>query len=311
MKKLISSVTLCAILMGTTPVVSASTLVDPPAESKKMTVDAAFKTFKKSVFLQGGDYKIATEVLVDQLVDAKVTSGELELYVAKNSTKEGYQNFNEMMDVALEDVDSLADLGKEDLSFLLQNALQKTTATGSNFMSCTAGLGVGVPLIAVGVIMGIVSLANATASKEAVTQEFIKKKREQSEDYLNTIADLEFEKTTYESDIIYYGDEITELQRRIDSGMYDAVEVEEMYKLIRDYEFFISDSHALIGEVGVDIAYFENQYDSDVRLMDAEEASLLSEVDEKHARAGKVAIAAGVIGGVGAVFTAVGAQDCN
>jgi hypothetical protein len=85
-------------------------------------------------------------------------------------------------------------------------------------MSCKIGVGVGVPLIAVGVIMGIVSIANATASKEAVTQEIISRKRNTNDDYLNTLADLEFERSTYESDIIYYQDEIDELQRRIDSG---------------------------------------------------------------------------------------------
>jgi hypothetical protein len=32
---------------------------------------------------------------------------------------------------------------------------------------------------------------------------------------------------------------------------------------------------------------------------------------KKHARAGKLAVAAGIIGGVGAVFTATGSSDCN
>jgi DNA polymerase III delta prime subunit len=307
MKKLISQVTLCALLLTTSPIAAATTQVDPT----KKTLDGAFNLFKTSVFLEGKDYGPATTKLVNQLIDSKVTSAELELYVAKHATPEGHRKFQEMMTIALEDVESMQDLGQEEIAFILKRALQKTSPTGSNFMSCKIGVGVGVPLIAVGVIMGIVSIANATASKEAVTQEIISRKRNTNDDYLNTLADLEFERSTYESDIIYYQDEIDELQRRIDSGLYSAIQVEEMYKLKRDYEFFISDSVALISEVEVDINFFENEYNAEIALLDNEETSLLAEVDEKHARAGKLAVAAGIIGGVGAVFTATGSSDCN
>ena len=144
-----------------------------------------------------------------------------------------------------------------------------------------------------------------------MTQDFIDRRRRLTNDYLNTQADLELEITTYESDIIYYQDEIDELQRRIDSGEYDSEEIEQMYLLIRDYEFFISDSHALIGEVNVDIAYFENQFNSDISELDLEEVSALNEVDEKKANSSKQALTAGIIGGVGAVFATVGLSDCN
>ncbi|MCT4642167.1 MAG: hypothetical protein N4A33_07680 [Bacteriovoracaceae bacterium] len=308
MKKLISS-SMLGVLLLTTSVTPAYAVQKP--ELKTMTVQSAFTEFKKTVFLEGKELEIATEVLVSKLIDAKITTGQLELYVAKNSTKEGYKKYNEMMKTALEDVDSLNDLSKDDLSFILKSTLEKTHATGSNFMSCAAGQKIGLPLLAVGVIIGIVSLVNATASKEMVTQEFLDKKRNKTQDYLNTIADLELEVTTYESDIIYYQDEIDELNRRINSGEYTSEEIEQMYLLIRDYEFFISDSHALIGEVNVDIAYFENQYATDLVNLEANEVSELARVDEKKASAAKTGIAAGIIGGVGVVFAAAGLSDCN
>lgn len=313
MKKIISSLMLCSFISSTTisPVYASINSQPELIQVKKSSVEDAFKDFKKSVFLNGEDMSIATELLVNKLIDSKVTSGELELYVAKNSTAQGYKKFNELLDSSMEDASSLQDLGSDELGFILQSAMEKTHTTGSNFMSCAAGKQVGIPLIVVGVIMGIVAVVNATASKEVVTQEYIEKRRSNNQDYLNTVADLELEISTYESDIIYYGDEITELQRRIDSGQYSDQEVEEMYKLIRDYNFFISDSHALIGEVNVDLAYFENQYAADLATYEVEEQSALARVDEKRAAAGKIAIAAGIIGGVGSVFTVAGLSDCN
>lgn len=312
MKKLVTHTLLSAFLLTSaiTPL-HAAQKIQLETVSKKTTVENAFKEFKKSVYVDGNDFEIATQLLVDKLIESKATSGELQLYVAKHSTKESYQKFNELMDLALEDVDNLQDLSQEDMSFILKNAMEKTTSTGSNFISCAAGKSIGLPLLAVGVVLGIIALANSTASKELVTQEYLEKKRQKTDDYQNTIADLELEVTTYESDIIYYQDEIDELNRRINSGNYSDTEIEEMYKLIRDYQFFISDSHALIGEVNVDIAYFENEYTSDITTMDLQEASELERVDELKKNSSKQAIAAGIIGGVGAVFGAIGMADCN
>lgn len=299
------------VLLFTTTITPTYAMTTTPVVSKKQNVEAIFSEFKKNVFIGGKDMKIATEVLVDKLIDSKVTSGELQLYVAKNSSQEAYNSFNEMLDTTLEDVDSLEDLGKDDLSFVLQNAFEKTHSTGSNFMSCSAGKTIGLPLIAVGVVLGIIAMVNASASKELVTQEYIEQKRRKQQDYLNTVADLELEITTYESDIIYYEDEITELQRRIDSGNYSQAEVEQMRLLQRDNEFFISDARALIGEVNVDLVYFENQYSADLANLEVEEASELNRVDERRAAASKQGIAAGIVGGIGAVFAVAGLSDCN
>jgi hypothetical protein len=49
-----------------------------------------------------------------------------------------------------------------------------------------------------------------------------------------------------------------------------------MYKLKRDYEFFISDSVALISEVEVDINFFENEYNAEIALLDNEENIIIS-----------------------------------
>ncbi len=309
MKKIMSRALICMMLLSTsiTPAIANQVKTEPPLTK----VDQIFDEFKSKVFLNGESMEEATEKLVGELIDSRVTSGQLQVYVAKNSSKEAYKKFNEVLDTTLEDVGSMQDLGQEDLSFILKNAFQSTHATGSNFISCSAGKTIGLPLIAVGVVLGIIALVNASASKEVVTKDFIDRRRRLTNDYLNTQADLELEVTTYESDIVYYQDEIEELQRKIDSGEYDAEEIEQFFLLIRDYEFFISDSQALIGEVNVDLAYFENQFNSDVAELDLEEVAALNEVDEKRSNASKQGVAAGIIGGLGAVFATVGLSDCN
>lgn len=315
MKKLISS-SMLGVFLLTTTITPINAIANTSASTnkslaRKATVETAFTEFKKSVFVNGNDMNVATELLVSKLIDSKVTSGDLQLYVAKNSSQEAYNNFNEMLDTTLEDVNTLQELGKDEMAFVLQNAFEQTHSTGSNFMSCSAGKTLGIPLLAVGVVLGIISIVNASASKELVNQEFLDIKRRKTNDYLNTIADLELEITTYESDIIYYQDEITELQRRIDSGNYSSEEIEQMHLLIRDQEFFISDSRALIGEVNVDLTYFENQYASDLEDLEVEEVSELNRVDERRENASKQGLIAGIAGGIGAVFLISGLSDCN
>ena len=178
-------------------------------------------------------------------------------------------------------------------------------------MSCGVGLGVGIPLLAVGVIIGIIALVNATASKEIVTQKYIAKRTEATNSYLNTKADLELEISRYQSDAIFYQDEIEELQRKIDAGNLTAEQIEQMKLDIREYEFRISDANALIGEVQVDLNYFNSKFDSDMGTLNSEEVSQRSRVDEKHRASGKQAIVAGVAAALGGAFVLSSVNDCN
>jgi hypothetical protein len=308
MKKLLSLAMLCTFLAANPMNVAFAQEV---AQTTKKPIELIFNEFKTALFINGVELEKATEVLVDKLVDQKITTGELQFYVAKHSSQNDYKKFNEMLSLSLEDIDTLDELGEDDLSFILQNTLETTNSTGSNFMSCSMGTGVGIPLIAVGLILGISALTNSSASKAVVTKDYLAKKQTLATDYLNTIADLELEVTTYQSDIIYYQDEINELNRRIDTGLYSVSEIEDMHQLIRDYTYFVTDAQALIGEVGIDLTYFHNQFSVDSDIMSQDEVAALSEVDDRHAKAGKQAIAAGVIGGVGTVFAALGAGDCN
>ncbi len=314
MKKLMSGLLLCSLMStmpGATVIAGEITKEVRVKKIEKENLDLIFKEFKKTVQIDGIGFEIALSDLVDKVIENKYAISDVQLYLAQNSSKEEFNKFNELLDLTLEDTGALSELSQEELSFLLSNTFSKTSTTGSNFMSCAAGMGIGVPLIAVGLILGITALVNATASKEIVTKEYIQKRKDLAKEYLNTIADLEFEITTYESDKIYYRDEIVELQRRIDSGNYSSNEIEEMNQLIRDYEFLITDADALIGEVNVDINYFVSKHDSDVTLLDDEEISSLLRVDEKRSNAGKQALVAGIAGGVGAFFAGFSASDCN
>jgi hypothetical protein len=274
-------------------------------------LESIFNEFKKKVYVEGEKSEKATEVLVEKILNEKITTGDLQLYIATNSNQEEFNRFNQMLETSLAGVENLSDLPASELSFILKQSLAQTTSTGANFMSCSAGLGVGVPLIAIGVILGLTALANATASKEVVTQQYLEDKQALTTDYYNLIADLAFETATYEADIIYYQDEIDELNRRINSGMYSQNEVENMHKLIRDYTFKITDATALIAEVKVDVDYFHQKYALDIKTMETKEVSALNEVSDKHRRSGKQAMVAGIMGGVGTIFTAIGSRDCN
>lgn len=267
--------------------------------------------FKHEVYVEGKSMNNSLEKLSQTILDQQFTISDLQLFVQLNSTEQEVAKFNRTLDIALVDVKDMKNLSPAELSFILKNAMVSTTEVGANFMSCGQGLGIGVPLIAVGLIIGIVALVNATASKEVVTKNYIDKRNQMNKDYLNTKADLELEISTYESDKIFYQDEINELKRRIESGLYGAIEIENMKKTIREYEFKISDANALIGEVNVDLRYYTDKYALDYESLNKEELSAIARVDEKRANSGKQAIAAGIAAALGTGFVLAGVSDCN
>jgi uncharacterized protein YoaH (UPF0181 family) len=277
----------------------------------KSSIKVLMNEYKTDVLLNGESSNKAIKRLIDGIVSKGLSSGDLFQYVAQNSSQKQFDHFNSLLSLTLDGTEDLSSLSEKDLAFLLENSMHTMEVTGANFMSCSAGLSVGIPILVTGLILGLTALANSIASKEVVTKEYLEKKQALANDYNNTIADLNLEVATYEADIIYYNDEITELNRRIDSGLYSDQQVETMRQLLRDYTFKISDSNALIQEVLVDINYFTTQYPIDVDTLEATEASAYIEFDEKKMNAKKQAITAGIIGGVGTFFTAVGAQDCN
>jgi hypothetical protein len=314
--KQVLSLTLSAALLFQATMPFASNAI--AAETKPVTslqrVDSLqqlVSKFKHEVYVEGKNMNASLQNLSKTILDQQFTISDLQLFVQMNATAQEVAKFNRTLDIALVDVKDMKQLSTEELAFILKNAMVSTTEVGANFMSCGQGMGIGVPLIAVGVIIGIVALVNATASKEVVTKNYIEKRNQMNKDYLNTKADLELEITTYESDKIFYQDEISELQRRIDSGLYGAVEIENMRKTIREYEFKISDANALIGEVNVDLRYYTDKYSMDSASLNTEELSAVARVDEKRANSGKQAIAAGIAAALGAGFVLAGVSDCN
>ncbi len=315
MKRVLSMTLSAAILLQTSAGFASNAIaqeVKPISSIQKVdSLQQLVSKFKHEVYVEGKNMNASLQKLSKTILDQQYTISDLQLFVQMNATEQEVSKFNRTLDIALVDVKDMKQLSTEELSFILKNAMVSTTEVGANFMSCGTGMGIGVPLIAVGLIIGIVALVNATASKEIVTQKYIDKRNEMNKEFLNTKADLELEITTYESDKVFYQDEINELQRRIDSGLYGAVEIENMKKTIREYEFKISDANALIGEVNVDIRYYTDKYTADSASLSKEELSAVARVDEKRANSGKQAIAAGVAAALGAGFVLAGVNDCN
>ena len=287
--------------------VSASTSPLIAAAELQQTVNQ----FKHAVFVEKKNASASIEKLAQTLIEKNYTISDLQLFVQLNATKKESEKFNEVLNIAIEDAQDMKDLSAKDLTFLLQNAMASTNTTGAHFMSCGIGLGIGIPILAVGVIVGIIALVNSSLSKEVITQQHITKRSEATTSYLNTKADLELELTTYNSDIIFYQDEIAELNRKISTGLYTTTEIEQMKIDIRDYQFFISDKVALIGEVNVDIDYFNSKYESDITKLNQDEVSGRLRVDEKIKNSRTQAIVAGISTALGTSFLLGGIKDCN
>jgi len=316
MKRVLSMALSTALLLQTTLPFSKAMAAEPkePVISSLQRAESLQKlvnNFKHQVYSEGKNMNSSLQSLTKTILDQKYTISDLQLFVQLNATPQEVVKFNRTLDIAMVDAKDMKELSTEELSFVLKNAMVSTTEVGANFMSCGTGMGIGIPLIAVGVIIGIIALVNATASKEVVTKNYIEKRNDMNKDYLNTKADLELEITTYESDKIFYADEIAELNRKINSGSYGLMEIENMRKTIREYEFKISDANALIGEVNVDLRYYNDKFSADSESLHKEELNELSRVDNKRANSGKQAIAAGIAAALGAGFVLGGVSDCN
>lgn len=314
MKRILSLTLATSMLIHTTGVFAANALIEAKPATTIERVDGLqnlVNQFKHDVYASGQSVDAAIKKLSSKILEEQYSITDLQLFVQMNAEPAQVQKFNQTMNVALSDVQSIEALTSEELAFVLKNAMVSTNQTGANFMSCTVGLGIGVPLIAVGVIVGIIALVNATASKELVTKDYVERRNSAATKYLNTKADLELEITTYESDIIFYQDEIAELQRQISSGNYGAIEIEKMKQTIREYEFLISDARALIGEVKVDLDYYAAKFETDSETFNKEELAALGRVDERKANSGKQAIVAGVAAALGSVFVFGSIGDCN
>ena len=267
--------------------------------------------FKHDVYVKKLNAEKSVADLTEAMVENQFTIADLQLYVQLNATPQEVKKFDQLIAMTLEDATDMKELTSSQLAFILKNAMNATSEVGANFMSCSVGLGVGIPLLAVGVIIGIIALVNSTASKEVVTKNYIQKRSATTTSYLNTKADLELEISKYKSDAIFYQDEIDELQRKINTGTYSAEQIEQMKLDIREYEFKISDANALIGEVQVDVNYYNSKYDADFNTLNQEELSERSRVDEKHKAAGKQAIVAGITTALGGAFVLSSIKDCN
>ncbi len=281
------------------------------AEVKYKSVEEIVKNYKKAIFLDQKELNESSSELTESLIKNKITLTELSAYVRDNASLAQYLKFNEIIELTVDELSVSSSLEPEFISEVLENALMSTEATGSNFISCTTGRAIGIPLIISSVVLSITSMALSTISKGKIRENFHGAKARDTEKHLNNIADLEFEKVTYESDIIYYNDEIDELERRISSGVYTVEEVEGFQTLIQGYNEKILDANQLINGVNDDISYYHNAFSKAERERIQDEKNMLIAADKKI-KAGKIlAIPAAITGVAGSVILSIGNQDCN
>mgnify|MGYP000253120086 CR=1 FL=1 len=279
--------------------------------SSEGNVQSIIKSFKKSLLVDYKSEKDSIEEMVASIIKNKITFVEVENYVQVNSTLPEYLAFRKMMNLVVDDMAEMGNIESSVIANLMNEALRATETSGANFISCSTGKSIGIPAILSSAVLSVASVLLVNKSKGEVVKKYMSYRVNATEEYLNDIADLKFEKATYEADVVYYNDEISELNRRITSGLYTPTEVVEYKVLITEYEGSILDAQNLISEVNSEFSHFDSLFEQGNQDRIQDEKSDLADIDKKISKGKKLGIAAAISGSLGGVILSIGNMDCN
>jgi hypothetical protein len=231
-----------------------------------------FGDYYKSVYLEGKGQEYALTSLLGNLVNAKVTPQEIREYLKTNLTNMQLKNFNRQYgDLEQELLDS-KELNTQEIAYLIQNALAGSQTTGAHFLGCKAGLSIGIPLVASGIILAVIGVYNRTMTQKRAGKIYTKRYNRIQSKYAKKMQNV---MDQYEEDSDIYASLMWSLEAsrveelRLLTDHFDADPSNTNWGMYRDY------------------------------------------LDEKKSRGKTMLIISAIATGIGSVPLAMGISDCQ
>lgn len=320
MKKLMSNVLLVSTMLSTNPMMSnvyAQATPDSTVVAARITGENSFsvlfENYKKSVIKDGKNVEIASTQFIRDVRNSGLTLDDIKGYALKNMSLENYTAFNKTLDSGIMSLNG-NQISEKRLARVIENLVKAEKREEANWISCGAGLGVGIPLLVAGIVTGIVALSLSEVQTNEVQKKYIDLRKSALDKYTGEELKRQDRIVALESDIDFYNNELDELQRRIDSGIYGAIEVEQMRQDMAVINTNISDANASIAQLVNDQPQLYTSYEQDIANLNELEANELSGVEvtnERKQRQKKVlGLTTALTMPIGLALTLGGAKDC-
>ena len=316
MKKFVSNALLAVILTSAIPSYAAPVETETKAgvSQSRTTFDVLFSNYKKAVIFDGISNDIASAEFLKNVQIAQISVADVKDYALHNMSFENYLKFEKALDSGLTKLNG-QEISEKKMAKLVEQLLAGQQREGANWISCGAGLGIGIPLLVAGVVTTIVALALKEVKVSTVEREYIDRRKKALDQYTDTENKRQDSIVTRESDIAAYKNEIAELERRINSGAYGALEEERMKQYIAALNVSISDSQAAIAQLINDqpqlYASYKDQisYLSELEFNEVQNVGVKNEMNRRTKKT--LGITAAIAMPLGLALTLSGAKECN
>jgi hypothetical protein len=287
MKKLISHALLTTLLVSTTPAMSQvkhSEVYSVKASvSSNSTFDVLFSNYKKAIMVDGLNSSVASEDFLKGIQAAQLNAKDIKKYALTNMSTENYLEFSKALEGGIMSLNGKA-ISEKKLVRLVTKLVAQEQREGANWISCGAGLGIGIPLLVAGIVTGIVALSMKEVKTSEIERKYIDLRKQALDNYTADEINRQDSIIDHESDIAAYGSAVEELERRITSGVYGALEIEQMQQEIASLGVNTSDSQASIAQLVNDQPQLEASYQDQVAHLAELEGNESSGVVAENAR---------------------------
>lgn len=298
-----SRVVAAAVLLAMT-----SNFVTPAVRadmSKDEFIGRSIVSMKENVMILGMSEDEAAQRFVDEML-ANTTPADLTHYVYTHGSRDEREVFAQGLEAGFNNPKALVKV--------LAKMSTDRQATGANFkMSCGAGLGIGIPLMVAGIIVGIVGAAGSKSDQNEIKRRYIEAQDKATKDYLAAKASLEIALATNSQKIAVNQARIDELQRKIDdtTGLYTINDKEafraEIANLVAENVGYANNS----GGISAQLVAAQAAFDQNMATLSAQQANELDE-DKRKVDARKQLTLPGFGGAlIGLPFILAGAKDCG
>lgn len=319
MKRMISTTLLLAVMSNSVLAYAPNNLnetISPKEERSLDSVDkfgVLFTNFKRSVLVNGSNIEPAIERLVSDANVGELTIDDVKGYAINNMSIENYKEFSKTLDRGIMSLNGES-VSPKKMARVIENLIESESRKSAQWVSCDAGLAIGIPLMVAGIVTGIVALSLKKVMISDVEKKYIDDRKARLDKYTRDEQNRQDTILTFEGDIEQYNILIQELNDKINSGLYGSLEVQNMQMQINTYQMDIVSVNTSIAQLQNDQPQLYQSFQNDLQYLNELEVNELARSNEQNRRTQETQKILGVTTAItiplGLILTLSGASKC-